>query len=120
MKHYSVLKKELINGLNINPDGIYVDGTLGYAGDAKEILRFDDEFNINIIAASYKNETFVDTVDINDSVGLIVGDRHRVIEYAIESGAKIIILTNNSWIKDEHLELAREKKVINFSKTLCV
>ena len=39
MKHYSVLKKELINGLNINPDGIYVDCTLGYAGDAKEILR---------------------------------------------------------------------------------
>ena len=39
MKHYSVLKKELIDGLNINPDGIYVDCTLGYAGDAKEILR---------------------------------------------------------------------------------
>ncbi len=39
MKHYSVLKEELINGLNINPDGIYVDCTLGYAGDAKEILR---------------------------------------------------------------------------------
>ena len=39
MKHYSVLKKELIEGLNINPDGIYVDCTLGYAGDAKEILR---------------------------------------------------------------------------------
>ncbi len=39
MKHYSVLKEELINGLNINPDGIYVDCTLGYAGDAKEVLR---------------------------------------------------------------------------------
>lgn len=38
MKHYSVLKKELIDGLNIKPDGIYVDATLGYAGDSKEIL----------------------------------------------------------------------------------
>jgi 16S rRNA (cytosine1402-N4)-methyltransferase len=38
MKHYSVLKNEVIDGLNINPDGIYVDATLGYAGDAKEIL----------------------------------------------------------------------------------
>ena len=38
MKHYSVLKKELIDGLNINPDGIYVDATLGYAGDSSEIL----------------------------------------------------------------------------------
>lgn len=39
MKHYSVLKNEVITGLNINPDGIYVDATLGYAGDAKEILQ---------------------------------------------------------------------------------
>ena len=39
MKHYSVLKEELINGLNINPDGIYVDATLGYAGDSSEILK---------------------------------------------------------------------------------
>ncbi len=39
MKHYSVLKDELITGLNINPDGIYVDCTLGYAGDSKEILK---------------------------------------------------------------------------------
>ena len=39
MKHYSVLKKELIDGLNINTDGIYVDATLGYAGDSSEILK---------------------------------------------------------------------------------
>lgn len=39
MKHYSVLKEELILGLNINPDGIYVDATLGYAGDSIEILK---------------------------------------------------------------------------------
>ena len=39
MKHYTVLKKECIDGLNIKPDGIYVDGTLGYAGDSSEILK---------------------------------------------------------------------------------
>lgn len=39
MKHYSVLKKELLEGLNVNPDGIYVDATLGYAGDSSEILK---------------------------------------------------------------------------------
>ena len=27
--HYSVLLKETIDNLNIKPDGIYVDGTLG-------------------------------------------------------------------------------------------
>ncbi|HOP65921.1 MAG TPA: 16S rRNA (cytosine(1402)-N(4))-methyltransferase RsmH [Bacilli bacterium] len=39
MKHYSVLKKEAVDNLNINSEGIYVDATLGYAGDSLEILR---------------------------------------------------------------------------------
>ena len=39
MKHYSVLLNESIEGLKIKPDGIYVDGTLGYAGHSSEILR---------------------------------------------------------------------------------
>ena len=39
MKHYSVLKNEAIKGLNILEDGIYVDATLGYAGDGSEILK---------------------------------------------------------------------------------
>ena len=39
MKHYTVLKKECIEGLQIKEDGIYVDATLGYAGDSKEILK---------------------------------------------------------------------------------
>ena len=39
MKHYSVLKKEVIEGLNINPSGIYVDATLGYGGHSEEILK---------------------------------------------------------------------------------
>ncbi len=38
MKHYTVLKNESIAGLAIKEDGIYVDATLGYAGDSKEIL----------------------------------------------------------------------------------
>ncbi|CCO08717.1 16S rRNA (cytosine(1402)-N(4))-methyltransferase RsmH [Desulforamulus hydrothermalis] len=38
-KHISVLLKESIEGLNINPRGIYVDCTLGGAGHSYEILR---------------------------------------------------------------------------------
>ena len=37
--HYSVLKNEVIDALNIKDDGVYVDATLGYAGDSKEILK---------------------------------------------------------------------------------
>lgn len=38
-KHYSVLLEETVNGLNIKPDGIYVDGTLGGGGHAYEVCR---------------------------------------------------------------------------------
>lgn len=39
MKHYSVMLNECIEGLNINPSGIYVDGTLGRAGHSCKILE---------------------------------------------------------------------------------
>ena len=39
MKHVPVLLQESIDGLNIKPDGIYVDGTLGRAGHAIEIAK---------------------------------------------------------------------------------
>ena len=35
--HVSVLLEECIEGLNIRPDGIYVDGTLGGAGHSSQI-----------------------------------------------------------------------------------
>ena len=38
-KHKSVLLEECIEGLNIKPDGIYVDGTMGGAGHSKEIVK---------------------------------------------------------------------------------
>ena len=38
-KHIPVLLKETINGLNIKPDGIYVDLTLGRGGHSGEILK---------------------------------------------------------------------------------
>ena len=38
-KHLPVMLNEVIEGLNINPDGIYVDGTLGGAGHSKKIIE---------------------------------------------------------------------------------
>lgn len=38
-EHYSVLLQETIENLNVKPDGIYVDGTLGGAGHASEVVK---------------------------------------------------------------------------------
>ena len=38
-KHTSVLLDETIENLNIRPDGVYMDGTLGGAGHSREIAK---------------------------------------------------------------------------------
>ena len=38
-QHTPVLLNECLTGLNINPKGIYVDGTLGGGGHSREILK---------------------------------------------------------------------------------
>lgn len=61
MKHYSVLKQEAIDYLNLKPNGIYVDATLGYAGHSKEILSKIPEgflyaFDADLEAIHYSKE----------------------------------------------------------------
>ena len=59
--HYSVLKNEVLENLNIKNDGIYVDATIGYAGHAREILSrvpsgFLYGFDQDKKAVAYANE----------------------------------------------------------------
>jgi len=48
MYHQPVLLKESLDGLNINPDGIYVDATFGGGGHARKIL---EQLNNGILIA---------------------------------------------------------------------
>lgn len=72
-KHYSVLLKETIENLNIKPDGIYLDGTLGGGGHSFEIakrlkegghLYGVDQDEAAIMAASKRLEEYEDRVTI--------------------------------------------------------
>lgn len=71
--HYSVLLEECIESLNIKPDGVYVDGTLGGAGHSYQIcqrlsekgrLVGIDQDKDAICAASKRLEEFRDRVTI--------------------------------------------------------
>ena len=70
--HRSVLLEETIEGLNIKPDGIYVDGTLGGAGHSSEIVKklttgrligIDQDADA-IAAATERLEEYADKVTI--------------------------------------------------------
>ena len=88
--HISVLLNEVLEGLNIKPDGIYVDGTLGGAGHSFEIAKRLDaggrligiDRDNNAIAAATKRlepykdrvtivrDNYLNTLDILDTLGI--------------------------------------------------
>lgn len=79
--------------------------------DGKELLRFDENIEGNLVVASYRSTTILSTIKLDEKNIMIVGDRHSVIEYAIMSKVKLLIVTGNHQIKKEHLELAFQNKV---------
>ena len=71
--HYSVLLNETIENLNIKPDGIYVDGTLGGGGHAYQVAsRLSEKGRLNgiekdadaIAAAGKRLKEFGDNITI--------------------------------------------------------
>lgn len=82
----------------------------------KEILRFNNEIKGKITLAAFRSTTFIETVNLTNEDILVIGDRHSIIEFAVKSGVKLIILTGNSEIKPSHIEIAEQNKV-NIIKT---
>ena len=82
----------------------------------EEILRFNNEIKGKITLAAFRSTTFIDTVTLTNEDILVIGDRHSIIEFAVKSGVKLIILTGNSEIKPSHIEIAKQNKV-NIIKT---
>lgn len=103
------LAKELIQGdfkyLNTSYNNIL--DTL----DGKEILRFDDEIKGNILAAAFRSTTFMENIKLTEDDILIVGDRHSILEYAINSKVKLIIIVGDLEIKDNIFKLASLNRV---------
>ena len=93
------------NTLNTNYDKLLK--SLG----GKEIIRFNEEFNGQMLVASYQSRTFMEQVNLKHSDILIIGDRHKVLEYGITNKISLIVLTNNFSLPDDLLQLAKKNKV---------
>lgn len=75
--------------------------------NAKEVMRFDDKITGNIIVVGMKSTAFHEQVSLTNDDILIVGDRYSILDYAIESKVKLIILPFNSGIDSKLVEKAR-------------
>lgn len=72
--HKSVLLDECIEALNIKPDGIYVDGTLGGAGHSREIAkRLGDN---GMLIAIDQDE---DAIEVASERLSVYGDKVRIV-----------------------------------------
>ena len=79
--------------------------------NGKELLRHDEEIKGTLTVAGYRSTTILNTVKLDANSILIVGDRHSVIEYAVNSGIKLLIIAGDHEIKQEHLEIAKKNHV---------
>jgi len=77
----------------------------------EKILKYDDEIIGNITNIDLRSTTFSHNDLLNTETILIIGDRHSIIEEAVKKKVKLIIVTGNNNIKDEHLEIAKQNKV---------
>lgn len=91
-KHKSVLLNEVITGLNIRPDGIYVDGTLGGAGHSSEIAGKLDTGRL---------------IGIDQDVDAIAAATEKLKPY----GTKCTIVKSNYESIDEILDNLKIEKV---------
>ena len=103
--------------VNENIDDLYTSyDNLLEVLKAKPILRYNDEIIGKSLIAAYRSTTFMENVKLEKNMILIVGDRHSIIEYAVESGIKLLIISSDSEIKEKHIEIAKKNKV-NIMKT---
>lgn len=79
--------------------------------EGKKILKFNNEIKGEIKAASYQHQTLIETANLGKNNILIVGNRNKVIEHALEKNIKLLVLTGGAVLKEEHLNLAKKNKI---------
>lgn len=103
------IAKYLISGNKDIVDTTYeniLDCVMGRA-----VLKFNEDISGNVMVASYQSKTFQDEVVVSNDDILIVGDRYKIIEYAIESKVKLIVLSGNHIMPKRLVKKAEKYKV---------
>ena len=84
--------------------------------NGRVVNKVDEKIVGNIFVTSYRSTTFKEKEVLTKEDIVITGDRHSIIEQAVTSKVKMLILTNGNYMKEEHLALAI-KNDINVIKT---
>ena len=103
-----IAKKEILGDIkSLKTDYEHILSTL----DGKEVLKFDEEIDGDITNIDLRSTTFYNSASLNNKTILIIGDRHSIIEEAVNKKVKLIVVTSGNKVKDDHLEIAKKNKV---------
>ena len=78
---------------------------------AEILLQFDEQIEGRILVATYQSKTIIENVSLTNQDILLVGDRYKVLAYAIHSHVKLIIVTGNHVFPDDLLEEAKKNRI---------
>ena len=71
----------------------------------------DEEIKGEIVAATFDDNTFINSINLDENSIVIVGDRESIINYAISSYVKLIIVVGDKKLSPEQLLIAEFNKV---------
>ncbi len=77
----------------------------------QKVLCFDEEIEGHLMVAAFNSESFIKTINLDESAILIVGDRFNIIKKALESKIKLLIVVGQNELTSDMLELAKANKV---------
>ena len=108
------IAKECLTGEYSKIDSYYKN--ILTAIDGEKITKYDTIIKGRLIVPGYRSTTFINEVTLKENDILITGNRYSIIEYAVQSKVKLIIVTDGLEVKPEQLKEARANKV-NIIKT---
>ena len=73
----------------------------------EEIVKCDEEITGNILVGAYRTEVILNTIKLDPKTILIIGNRAEVIDYAIGSKTKLIILVGGNKLTPEQIDFAK-------------
>lgn len=103
------IAKFLVSGDYEKVDTTYQNILDSLEGDI--CLEFDEKIKGKIMVASYQSKTIQDEVVFTKNDILICGDRYKVLDYAIECGVKLIVLTGSHELPKKLLKKAEKNKI---------
>ena len=108
-KHTSVLLDETIENLNIRPDGVYMDGTLGGAGHSKEIAKRLGP-DVHLIGIDQDGEAIITAKELGVPYILAKSNNDEAAKILSKIGADKVIYPE----KDAGINVARKLLCSNF------